>query len=184
MNLALCLAVPTVIFVRTSREMMVYPRRYYRSPPRVGVERTGNEIAHENAFYSVHRECLLAFYAFIPYLLPLVPRPPTNLIDRVPFFLLLLLLLLVHSPPLESNDFSKARDSPTIFIVLYRRWKTRAITGTTTPDASSCPRSRRFSGPECRASFAGHLCSFSTGIPWWTAPSSCHRGSTRPPVQR
>lgn len=89
-----------------------------------------------------------------------------------------------RSSSLCPNDFSKARDSPTIFIVLYRRWKTRAITGTMTPDASSCPLSRRFSGPECPASFVGRLCSFSTGIHWWTALSSYHRDSTRPPVQR
>lgn len=181
-NFSFCLAVPTVIFVRTSRENGIIPRRYIIDPRRrCRVERTGNEIAHENAFYSVHRECLLAFYAFIPPSLP--PLSSTNLIDRVPLFLLLLLFLL-HAPPLVvSNDFSKARDSPTIFM-LYRRWKTRAITATTTPDASSYLLSQRFSGPESRASFVGHLCSCSTGIHWWTAPSSCHLDSTRPPVQR
>lgn len=96
-NFSFCLAVPTVIFVRTSRENGIIPRRYIIDPRRrCRVERTGNEIAHENAFYSVHRECLLAFYAFIPPSLP--PLSSTNLIDRVPLFLLLLLFLL-HAPP-------------------------------------------------------------------------------------
>ena len=140
------------------------------------VERTGNEIAHENAFHPVHWDSLRVLCLHSSSLIFVPPLRETDLIDCTLFrgTTLSRVCVCCQNSGRLADDLS--------FVCC--RWKTRAITATTTPDASSCRRWPRYSGPGCPASFAVHQCSSSIGTRWWMAPFSCHPDSTRPPAPR